>query len=460
MDKFVPPSIPRIHVPSSSSSDHKTNKKVQEKSSDHPGSTEKDENTIKVLETPPPKLCPSCSKVLLEYLIPLQQYINNVIEMTVQECGLNHVATQLAGQSRGLRSLTTPAQSSLTSTEAHKEQPMQAPQTSNVSVHHSIESVKSASKQQTNAKNRESIPFHSQSTSLPKPNPGPDKIKSSTFAGDVKEHHDNDPQSHKSHPSAHNRSRQNNQNIVISDRRHVDDGQSIRDGGNHPGRNSDTRIVPSGHVQRSRSAERVIDTAADTSHRDKVSESGGRTRSFTIPGPKVVQEIFEQQNLERFESDDIPSISGYGDPSCEDHVNSQFEPSNIGSEQLFVQNNSQDEDIMESVNAYVTIVYNNLSAINAIILANSIIITRKQSEQSNSIPFIVLLGGKIDPTLRQSIEMLFDQVINLVQDFRLSLISNLTLGQQPLKFQLWKVLSHFKKCLFIESACIVSISFD
>jgi hypothetical protein len=67
----------------------------------------------------------------------------------------------------------------------------------------------------------------------------------------------------------------------------------------------------------------------------------------------------------------------------------------------------------------VTIAYNNLSATNAIILANSLLLTNNKSmsytdEFGNKniiqVPFVILLGGSIDPSLKDAIFMVFDEV--------------------------------------------------
>lgn len=40
-------------------------------------------------------------------------------------------------------------------------------------------------------------------------------------------------------------------------------------------------------------------------------------------------------------------------------------------------------------------------------------------------------------------------------DIRVSLLSDKTFGQQQNKFQLWRLLGHYEKCLFIDSASLV-----
>ena len=477
MDKFVLPSIPRIHVPTSSTSDHKSRK--DQKRNEPPKSEVK-----KVLETPPPKLCPSCSKVLLEYLIPLQQYINHVVELTIEECGLKHVASQvIAAQSTsGLRLPSSSTQTSVTQATVHSS----AEQTSitQATVHSSAEqtSVTQAtvhsSAEESREPNRDATSRPTSSSSS-KPQGLVSEVvdqKSAsqvpTIKNDVRDnrsHHTSAP----THTSSENQESTVRHEESYRNEFQVEGGRPRRDSypplrrrDSYPpfrtgqefkhDQNKNRQNVPEPERgSRSHSEERfnhrVNQEGTSLPH-----EGGGRNRSFTIPGPNVIQSVFEQQP-ERFGSVEGISSSGYEDPSCEDHASSRFEPgSNASSEHIFNQS-YQEEFTAESVNAYVTIIYNNSSAINAIILANSIIITR---DQSNHIPFIALLGGKIDPTLRHAIDMVFDQVINLVSDFRLSIITNLTLGQQPLKFQLWKVLGHLEKCLFIESACIVSLPPD
>lgn len=488
MDKFVLPSIPRIHVPTSSTSDHKPKEGKKRKDPKYQKDTvaKKDDGPAKkILETPPPKLCPSCSKVLLEYLIPLQQYINHVVEITIEECGLKHVATQITGQATGLRIPAAPSHNALSpkpssGQEALQENSRTVNETSQRSdagavrtdsteaqvkaiSHGNREAVQQTSGYPSAGRMRTSdYPRNSEKVSRHGNNEkSHDGKEGASFKMDKSFKHDRDQSADAhSHDSGH-LTRENHKHE--SSTRYESSGDTghrtdYGHGENHDGhhekvRNSTyaehgERRQSSGHGRRSQSAERP------ESYFNQPPSEGQRDRSFTIPGPPVIQEMFSLERNEKFGSNEAISSSGYEDPSCEDHASSKFEPQSRhhSSEQLLGHNDSQ-EDLTEFVNAYVTIIYNNLSAINAIILANSLIITRKSPTH---VPFIVLIGGKIDPILRSAVDSVFDQVINIVQDFRLSLISNLTLGQQPLKFQLWKVLNPFEKCLFIESACIVS----
>lgn len=124
--------------------------------------------------------------------------------------------------------------------------------------------------------------------------------------------------------------------------------------------------------------------------------------------------------------------------------------------------------------AYVTLAYDNLSTVNAILLANSIQLFNNQvlnvledSEQDNlksskrivhqyHIPTVILLcDSNINRTLKQVVYQVFDKVIeSKYQDA--VLLNDESLGIQQYKIHLWKELAfQYEKCIFLESFTMV-----
>ncbi|KAH9491122.1 Glycogenin-2 [Dermatophagoides farinae] len=152
-------------------------------------------------------------------------------------------------------------------------------------------------------------------------------------------------------------------------------------------------------------------------------------------------------------------------------------------------NNNNDDhfhhqhDHHDSPFAYVTIVTNNLQAINAIIMANSLYYYNNHNltiyhddddnQDGNSrifnirkhyrIPLIVFINNNcdhqqehIDHKILVLINKFFDQVIELKSnDF--ALLNNESLGIRHLKVNLWKYLSQrgYRKCIYLESNTLI-----
>ncbi|KAH9413420.1 Glycogenin-1 [Dermatophagoides pteronyssinus] len=126
--------------------------------------------------------------------------------------------------------------------------------------------------------------------------------------------------------------------------------------------------------------------------------------------------------------------------------------------------------------AYVTIITNNLQAINSIIMANSLyyynnhnlIIHHQQNDNNKQIkhyyriPLIIFIQNdddhhKIDLEIIQLIRRFFDHVIELKSN-DLTLLNNKSLGINHQKVHLWKYLSEEKiytKCIYLESNLLI-----
>jgi len=101
-------------------------------------------------------------------------------------------------------------------------------------------------------------------------------------------------------------------------------------------------------------------------------------------------------------------------------------------------------------------------------LANSLVITNNKSMNITDkngekvliqIPFIILIGGSIDPILKDAIYMIFDEVISQPMDVRVALLSDQSFGIKQYKLQLWKELEIYEKCLYLESSTLVLFDF-
>lgn len=121
----------------------------------------------------------------------------------------------------------------------------------------------------------------------------------------------------------------------------------------------------------------------------------------------------------------------------------------------------------------MTIVYDNLSATNAILLANSIRFynnqmlnilednfrnhnTHKRIERQFYVPLAVLVVSEdIDNELMSVLHGQFDKVIE-TSHHDTFLLNDDSLGIQQHKVQLWKELAQYEKCIFLESYTMVS----
>lgn len=165
------------------------------------------------------------------------------------------------------------------------------------------------------------------------------------------------------------------------------------------------------------------DRENDSQYReDNQTKSSGQYENEDKSGYQDQRKAFHEEKAE-MHSRNVPRMPAH-------HISEHTQPSRqlAGVEEQRTSGNTSwaDHEASEeygvsvrSPYAFVTIAYNNLSATNAIILANSLLLTNNKTmsyEDQNGenvtiqIPFIILIGGNIDPVLKEAIYMVFDEV--------------------------------------------------
>lgn len=458
------------------------------------------ESTPKVQAVPSPlnalpNLCPSCSTILLAYFQPLQQYINVMMSIALQRTEdaqyLNVQPPQLPPQ---LESLLNPE--IVSAQQSDQQEP-------DTTTDHSQYSPSSIS---TNVSiTPASSVKHSQHG----------EVHDSNSGRDSNEHHDRyyhhgarnagSTQQDKSDGNV-NQDRREQASEARQDGSHAQPSQYVGHHKEHglqqsqqswkAAGNEDTHHIPATRQNDDRSGDRAHHIEA-TQQNDQ--RSGDRAQNVNLQGsgvPTPRQEDAQGQSEQRDTShsaDQSNQLAKDGGQSSEQgnrhgtyagavsgtlgirqadnrsksrqnvfygrtEVDHRQDTSRSDSEED--EDEQQESEYDEQPYAFVTMAYSNLSAANAVILANSVQLTSQRSVMLNGrrieIPFVIILGGAIDPLLKNIIYEVFDDVITQPQDIRLSLLSDRTFGLHQSKLVLWRALKNYEKCLFIESSSLVS----
>ena len=569
-DHFVIPKIPVIHVPQFQDPNQPKLPIQKPETSRHQQSNQKPEHDPRRFLPKAPKMCSTCSISLLEYLIPLQEYLTEVIQMTVKHCGVNHMKPEELKSHPNVLHLLNPDSGLVMSRRAQKGNLQLTPESSTDEsegeVHPNEKTYSSYSgSSYTSADEGDyalDLPEENQSTD-PKLTSHDRHVKDSSSKVDRDQHFTEHRDKTRDETSQASNSETRRIRVPkVEHQGHVlTSGKNFYQDEHHPQHNSpqkddgphevDTTRRSSG--LRAQSPYRNTKQGGDSSVKDTLSkvdrdqnftEHRGKTRHETSqasnsePMPRKSRSRTRRIRVHKGQNHGHVLTSGKnydqdehhpqhhspqkadgphkvdttrssseprtqsphrntkqgGDSSGHEHCHEKNVPRQEYHEPIVAHHDHEvrheepsqshqfsetkvlpeefpeisvealEESLVEYSQeepyAYVTLVYNNLSAVNAIVLANSVILTTQKRivifGKMYRIPFVVLLEGNIDPLLKKALAMVFDQVISERQDFRLSLLKDSSVGVQNMKLQLWRSLDRFKKCLFIESSCLVS----
>ncbi|RWS17201.1 DENN domain-containing protein 4C-like protein, partial [Dinothrombium tinctorium] len=409
--------------------------------------------TTKVVEELTPKLCPSCSNTLLMYFKPLQKYINEIVSLVEQSSSQPPVAENFNQNHMS----NVPTSQNVQETKRQFSQEMYEDRDGVLKREDkpnqgAIITNKADSYKEEKKEIQFGAPSHAQSNYVNQLSQVENYFQNSINIIENRTENrfqnsvniaENQTEIHENNVINYTQSKQSKDNYPVATQQVS--SQEERDiNTNTQGR----RIEPPTESQSSNS-EIYYDA-----HSQFIIEN-----EQLISGEKVSEEQKEEEKRKPIQ----PSII-----QTSDHGSNVIEESNEKREEtaaeqsLIVENKEVREEISDDrPYAIVTIAYNNLSAVNAIILANSFrltnnsVITDWRTSKKVFIPFIIFLGGTIDPLLRHAIEMIFDEVIYDQGDLRFSLLNDKSFGVRLHKLQLWKVFKKFEKCLFLESSTLV-----
>ncbi|XP_054159120.1 uncharacterized protein LOC128957401 [Oppia nitens] len=376
----------------------------------------------------PPKLCDSCSQILLQYFVPLQQYIDQVVQLARGE----------------IDKQSAPLPLPLFNTR------------DNTSLQ--------VFNQQTYHRNEQNV--------ISNENSSENRYDTRVSRSGGNESHGTDNRNYNQNNQNHNY--YHNTNQYQNQRQSCDSNYQT----NHES------------YERNESHQQIGHNYSGGDHRRLSHESQSSYRSVQQSHHDNQSTDNQQLYGERSESDDNneslifdenqQSISNDFNKSTQNSVPIQQSEGSNENNRISTQESSQQSSPVNAINptdhqyeepegmtspyAFVTIAYNNLSATNAVILANSLFLTNNKTmnikdEKGNrhliNIPFIIIIGGNINPILKEAIYMVFDEVITQPLDVRVALLSDESIGIQQYKLQLWKELKNYRKCLYLESSTLV-----
>lgn len=491
---FQLPAIPVLHVPTYVVED---DTKQQQQPT---GVKSIDTKIVKTVQLP--KLCPSCSVILLQYLKPLQQYLNQMVNLTT-------------GLSTGvdLDVLTELKRNLMDSVPSSTETP---PAAATKSTDHQIDSrstdVTSASTSDENVNEKHTGRSSSSSDHHQRQlKSGSSESTQNYSKADERHHEDADGDTRgrtlkggRRHEESHDTmSRQG----CDGNGDQGYDSNVYNSRSNEPGSSEE----PSRHVpHRSHQEEQFKHHQSDESHRqqrahgtsDTSGGGGGGGGGQAHPNLSTHGELRNQNKASHWSRQEPSHSHGrighgkqeaHGDAGHESkyqqqqYQQQQYQGHGVQGQSVHDAPNESNEgqhatidqvprwtiehkeqfegpplvevSVHNSPYAFVTIVYDDMSAINAIVLANSVTLSSKKEVKEGDrlikLPFVVLISGPINSILLDYLPNVFDEVLFTTHDIKLSLLSDASFGVTQLKLQLWKCLSHYEKCFFIESTSLV-----
>ena len=468
-DKFKLPNIPIIHVPpnrrvatksilKSSSQVTKSSgqptknslansspvKKSQAsptkqvvKTSANPASAAPPQNaqSIPVNLTPPlNRLCPSCSAIMVQYLRPLQEYVNVVLSLT-----------QLSGTDKPQTTKTVPEILSSVKQAGSGGSQNDANNNSGFPSMVDQRNLSTQAHQVTNANyalpqgnvNQGAAPFqqhpqHSQhqqnqQQQNPQYQPGhqPHQQQGQQYQQQNQQYQQQSPQYQQQNQQYQQQSQQNQQQNQQFQQHHQQEspaesrnvhysnqGQTYAQVAGATGgaqyQHQHASNQPTQHYQTHNQAPPV----QENHQQHSANNSGEPTRADSHDSGSQVSPIEHADQGDKAQ----PAPASLSQPLSEQHQDQFIEIPNVdnyeeSSSYVF---SGLDIDSDDTPYAFVTLAYSNISAVNAIILANSLILTSQRSVikdgQRIKIPFVIILGGAIDPNLVTVINTVFDEV--------------------------------------------------
>ena len=361
MDNFEVPSIPKIFVPPNKESENVSNlSKVSSKNRNESNNRLESDTTSTIEKSSVPQLCPSCSQILLSYFMPLQQYVNQVVQMA-----------------RGDTPLTaSPLQNLL-----------------------NIEVLKSVNESQ--AKDRNISGIHSENSYQ----------KESNRYENVSERHQNSVHFYSSNDSNVNR----NQNLNSNPSSEQNSDK------NFDQKPNEMNVFSKTEEKEIRKTEESMKTTNDT--KESHNSWNNEQKNISFGSNERIDQNVGESDQKSYETNDQQRVEAKNerteDQYSQQNTQSFTKPETMSRDSELRENGSPLPPSISSPYAFVTIAYNNLSATNAIILANSLLLTNNKSmnyidtngnKNTIQIPFIILIGGNIDPVLKDAIYMIFDEV--------------------------------------------------
>lgn len=505
---FQVPSIPVLHVPTliESTDDEKTNQEEKIYTTD----------TRIVKSVPLPKLCPSCSVILLQYLKPLQMYLNQMINLTTGlSSGVDFdVLSELKKNLMdGMPSASSESKNDTSDDESVHCKSSDSCNTSSHSHHQSH----SGQVDHSSGHHYQQQQHHSHS--------GRDDVKHGAGHHHHQHHHHQRDQ-HQQPQQQHARWRdgQQEQQAAWTNTSHdskADQGDHVTHHATQSGDKSNSasgsaiqgdsyntgnrrhqhhhgdRDAHSAHHSGSSDHDEGDDRSSDQRRRerghsgrtgegitsDRGKDDSDRARKWShghsVHGKQESRgDVFDQHSPSQRKDSQARDEPHQGherqvhrateNAPLINKVHGNSHPtSTIGTWRVQHKDFSASSDtnnhikvpIYDSPYAFVTIIYDDLSAINAIILANSLILSsKKQLQEDNyiySLPFVAVLSGNINSVLLDYLPNVFDEVLSTRHDIKLSLLSDASFGVTQLKVQLWQCLSRYTKCFFIESTSLI-----
>ena len=386
--EFQLPSIPKIFVPQSTFNIPQENESRRRQSKEVKEQIRTDESTTN-LETgiPFPQLCPSCSNKLLDYFVPFQKYINEIIEIAKRNANpSDFLAKTTSNQQESDFNQDSPTtQTSKTNNQSNAIVGQSSNQQSSNQNFNDQQNLQSTGQAQSNY-DQNQIGQSNQSQSSVSGNSGSSSVSLSNFNSatnlSVAQNVPGQTLDNVYQTQTENDNNIQQQSLTLK----IDDQniQSANENTNEPSLNTDNK---SSEKFVESSQEHVINFTPQDNE-TKMNESQ-TTENFQVP-LNLTQESFNNLSLEEQNEESFYNLS----LEEQNETTSQF--------------------------AYVTIAYNNLSATNAILLANSLLLTNNKTLMLTNdqlmkrsvvqIPFVILIGGNIDPSLKEAIYMIFDEV--------------------------------------------------
>ena len=383
-DKFKLPNIPALHVPQYIILQDQPIQTTTNARSEEPVPVRKtDDDAAAVLVPGFPKLCPACSASLLQFLRPLQLYINQLVTVTsgmADQCEHTHIISKIQ-ELPEILNLSQPPPGRTAKGQQQREtdvrQEYQQPQ-------HQHQG------QEGHVRNQEQR--HPGSGNVP-------YAHVNSNSGDRREQ----LQNHVQRPETHQDPR--TEAVASNNKPQV---ESVVKSQHTSARHKEDHIHR--HEDISSQAQGGQRSGGQQSHQERLAEHQEKpeVRRDDSPQPARGQSAQSEASAGRVHQHEVRSPE-----STNAQVEDFEQVPDVGSTPAYDES-GPDSDPEQRPFAFVTIVYDNLSAINAIILCNSLTLSCTKQVRHNGqlvqIPFVALITGHVDPVLKDFLPTVFDEV--------------------------------------------------
>ncbi|RWS26766.1 glycogenin-2-like isoform X3 [Leptotrombidium deliense] len=359
-------------------------------------------------QLPKLELCPACSRVILTYFKPLQSFIADVIKLAESQVNSN---------------TTTNFQENTTSVDSVEETKKQFSQGNYEHRDGKLGAVENKSTTEGNVNSNVQW-MQSETITIQEPPLKSQNLESIIESLSVSETHGNKRGESVTNDSNYNRTSETKDGMGVTVKTAVEGTQEVCSTLFNENKQLDHNVEVENKSFKSESFAYGNGDAIETSQKSKPANADHSKGTSNTVSSKEHQNIVlgKPANADNFNgaantisSSEHQNITLSGIQNVNDTIPNNLVEMKDNSSEVF--RGKHDNVGMKSPFAVVTIANTNLMAANAIVMVNSFHLTNNNvvvDSKSGSkifIPFVIILGGSIDPLLKQAINMIFDEIV-------------------------------------------------